>query len=229
MDYPGQRPPRAPRPSYSQYSHQPLSPNSPSSHVDQPASHSPYRSSPQSHDTSSNNVSFQNTERGDRRAPLDQPGRVRQHSAYQNVLSQASPDSESGFTMTDPALMGRKKSLVRPDREKIEPGHRQWHYRSHAARLEDTNASLVQPSCTFLFIRSYFYLKRFYFQLPVTSPTSAVVSPFWVARKMFMSLVLHCSNVALLEGNVSLRPTQTKHWDKVDAAWGIFPGHMMAG
>lgn len=31
----------------------------------------------------------------------------------------------------------RKKSLVRPDREKIEPGHRQWHYRHHAAQLEE--------------------------------------------------------------------------------------------
>ena len=210
MDYPGQRPPRAPRPSYTQYSHQPLSPHSPPSHVDQPASRSPYRSSRQSQDTTSNNISFQNTERGDRRAPLDQPGRVRQHSAYQNVLSQPSPDSEAGFTTTDAALVGRKKSLVRPDREKIEPGHRQWHYRSHAARLEDTNASLVQPSCMFLFIHPDFYLKHSYFQLPVTPPTSAVASPFLVVRKMFMSLVLHCLNVALFEGNVSLRPTQTK-------------------
>jgi hypothetical protein len=67
-------------------------------------------------------------------------------------LSQTSPDSESGFTMTDAALVGRKKSLVRPDREKIEPGHRQWHYRSHAARLEDTNANLVQPSCKFFIL-----------------------------------------------------------------------------
>ncbi|KAI0001725.1 chitin synthase-domain-containing protein [Russula vinacea] len=135
MDYSGQRPPRAPRPSYSQYSHQPLSYN---------------RSSRQLHDAGlhTNNISFQNTERGDRRAPLDQPGRVRQHSAYQNVLSQPSPDSEAGFTMADAALMGRKKSLVRPDREKIEPGHRQWHYRTHAAMLEDANASLVQPSST---------------------------------------------------------------------------------
>jgi chitin synthase len=153
MDYSGQRPPRAPRPSYSQYSHQPLSPTSPPS-LDQPASPSSYnRSSRQFHDAGlhTNNISFQNTERGDRRAPLDQPGRVRQHSAYQNVLSQASPDSEAGFTMADAALMGRKKSLVRPDREKIEPGHRQWHYRTHAARLEDANASFVQPSCMFFY------------------------------------------------------------------------------
>jgi chitin synthase len=150
MDYSGQRPPRARRPSYSQYSQQPLSPSSPSSYVDQPPSpYSPYsRSSSSPHLHDGNNVSFQTTERGDRRAPLDQPGRVRQHSAYQNILP-PSPDPESGFTMTDAALVGRKKSLVRPDREKIEPGHRHWHYRTHAARLEDTDANLVHPSSTF--------------------------------------------------------------------------------
>ncbi|KAI0257240.1 chitin synthase-domain-containing protein [Lactifluus subvellereus] len=152
MDYSSQRPPRAPRPSYSQYSQQPLPPNSPPSYVDQPTSpYSPYAHTPPqpreaSHTT--NNVSFQTTERGDRRALLDQPGRVRQHSAYQNILTPASPDPESGYTVPDATLVGRKKSLVRPDREKIEPGHRHWHYRTHAAMLEDTNANLVQPSTT---------------------------------------------------------------------------------
>ncbi|CAE6469196.1 unnamed protein product [Rhizoctonia solani] len=43
------------------------------------------------------------------------------------------------------ADMRRKKSLVRPDREKIEPGHRQWHYRSHVA---DGARVDVQPSAT---------------------------------------------------------------------------------
>jgi len=155
MDYQGQRPPRAPRPSYSQYSQQPLAPNSPPSYIDQPAS--PYnqysRIPPQSYEAgrSSNGVSFQSTERGDRQAPLDQPGRVRQRSTYQNVSSLPSPDPENSYAMADAALVGRKKSLVRPDREKIEPGHRQWHYRSHAARLEDTNANLVQPSSMYFF------------------------------------------------------------------------------
>jgi chitin synthase len=74
---------------------------------------------------------------------------VRQHSAYQNILSPTSPDPESGYTIVDATLVGRKKSLVRPDREKIEPGHRHWHYRTHAAMLEDTNANLVQPSSAF--------------------------------------------------------------------------------
>lgn len=161
MDYPTQRPPRAPRPSYSQYSQQPLSPSSPSSYIDQPPSpYNPHNhSSPQLQDSghSSNNVSFQSIERGDRRAPLDQPGRLRQHSAYQNISSQTSPDPESGFTMADAALVGRKKSLIRPDREKIEPGHRHWHYRTHAARLEDTNVNLVQPSSVFLYISTSIY------------------------------------------------------------------------
>ncbi|KAI0308112.1 glycosyltransferase family 2 protein [Multifurca ochricompacta] len=156
MDYHGQRPPRAPRPSYSQspqqFPQQPLSRNSPPSYIDQSASsYIPYTRSPlQTYEAGhgTNNVSFQSAERGDRRAPLDSPGRTRQHSAYQNFLSPNSPDPENGYTMADAALVGRKKSLVRPDREKIEPGHRQWHYRTHAARLEDTNASLVQPSTT---------------------------------------------------------------------------------
>lgn len=202
MDYSGQRPPRAHRPSYAQYSHQPLSPSSPS-HVDQP--HSPYNhSSPRN---ASPNISFQTTERGDRRAPLDQPGRVRQHSAYQNVLSPTSPDAESGFTMADAALVGRKKSLVRPDREKIEPGHRQWHYRTHAARLEDTNTNLVQPSCTFFLYHLHFDLEHCHFQLPATPPISAAVSLYWVVRKMFMSPASRCSSVALCEGSANLQPT----------------------
>lgn len=33
--------------------------------------------------------------------------------------------------------MGRKKSLVRPDREKIDPGHRQYHYHTRVAELQD--------------------------------------------------------------------------------------------
>ncbi|CAE6437659.1 unnamed protein product [Rhizoctonia solani] len=43
------------------------------------------------------------------------------------------------------ADMRRKKSLVRPDRERIDPGHRQWHYRSHVG--DSTNVA-VQPSAT---------------------------------------------------------------------------------
>lgn len=90
------------------------------------------------------NVSFQVNERGDRQAPLDD-ARGRNLSAYRDAALPPTPndnnaDAEAGL---DPALVARKKSLVRPDREKIEPGHRQWHYRNHAARLEDEGRATV--------------------------------------------------------------------------------------
>lgn len=67
-------------------------------------------------------------------------------SAYHNQLPPTPQDPEGGDYGTD--RVGRKKSLVRPDREKIEPGHRQWYYRTHAARLGDEGAGGVgvQPS-----------------------------------------------------------------------------------
>ncbi|SJL02973.1 related to Chitin synthase 5 [Armillaria ostoyae] len=94
------------------------------------------------------NVSFQNVEQGDRHGPLDQQRQRTIPSAYQN--NQLSPDAESLDYGMDPARVGRKKSLVRPDREKIEPGHRQWHYRSHVAQLEEEGTGRVGviPSTT---------------------------------------------------------------------------------
>ncbi|KIJ66533.1 glycosyltransferase family 2 protein [Hydnomerulius pinastri MD-312] len=70
-------------------------------------------------------------------------------SAYQNQLSPTFQDEEDGDYL-DGGRVGRKKSLVRPDREKIEPGHRQWHYRTHAAQMADegTGRVGVQPSST---------------------------------------------------------------------------------
>ncbi|KZW00470.1 hypothetical protein EXIGLDRAFT_639196 [Exidia glandulosa HHB12029] len=46
--------------------------------------------------------------------------------------------------------VGRKKSLVRPDRERIDPGHRQWYYRNHAAQAESkgTGRFGLMPSTT---------------------------------------------------------------------------------
>jgi hypothetical protein len=44
-----------------------------------------------------------------------------------------------------------------------------------------------------------------------------------------MSLVSRCSSVVLCEGSANPQLTQTKHSGTVDAAWGIFPGHIMAG
>ena len=67
-------------------------------------------------------------------------------SAYHAHLPYAG-DPESP-ELSDVSKVGRKKSLVRPDREKIDPGHRQWHYRSHVAQLEqEGNARVgVMPS-----------------------------------------------------------------------------------
>jgi hypothetical protein len=44
------------------------------------------------------------------------------------------------------AKFGRKKILVRLDREKIEPGHRQWRYRTHEAQNDGTGRVGVMPS-----------------------------------------------------------------------------------
>ncbi|KAF9011219.1 glycosyltransferase family 2 protein [Cyathus striatus] len=84
MDHRGdQRPPRAAQPSYPQ--------QRPAIHPDQQRN---------------NNVSFQNTERGDRNSSLDANRQRSFPSAYHRNYDR----------------VGRKKSLVRPDREKIDPG-----------------------------------------------------------------------------------------------------------
>jgi chitin synthase len=46
--------------------------------------------------------------------------------------------------------MIRKKSLVKPDREKIKPGLRQWYYQTHMAELENNGSGRVGvwPSST---------------------------------------------------------------------------------
>ncbi|PWN52391.1 putative chitin synthase 5 [Violaceomyces palustris] len=44
-------------------------------------------------------------------------------------------DPESGFSAQN-ANFRRKKSLVRPDRERMDPNHRQWYYRNHAAQMD---------------------------------------------------------------------------------------------
>jgi chitin synthase len=98
---------------------------------------SPYatRPPPQPVDTTGkSNISFGDTERGDRHLPLD-PSRPR-----------TSKDTEHA-DIQDSSRVGRKKSLVKPDREKIEPGHRQWHYRNHVA--EGAGRVGVMPSSPF--------------------------------------------------------------------------------
>ncbi|EPQ30423.1 uncharacterized protein PFL1_01949 [Pseudozyma flocculosa PF-1] len=44
-------------------------------------------------------------------------------------------DPEAGFSAQNPNFR-RKKSLVRPDRERMDPNHRQWYYRNHAAQMD---------------------------------------------------------------------------------------------
>ncbi|KIM47653.1 glycosyltransferase family 2 protein [Hebeloma cylindrosporum] len=132
-----QRPPRSARPV--SHSRSPVP-----SYPDQPPPTQP----PLQHSESSKaGVSFQNVELGDRRGALDSPKQRGMPSAYVPQLSAVDPEHSDQF---DPSRVGRKKSLVRPDREKIDPGHRQWYYRSHVAQLEEEGHGRVgvMPSTT---------------------------------------------------------------------------------
>lgn len=101
------------------------------------------------------NITFQVTERGDRQGTLDGPRQRAMPSAYQNQFSPPHPDAETGDFLDQRAGVGRKKSLVKPDREKIEPGHRQWHYRTRVEQMgEDTRVG-VQPSSTSILNDTY--------------------------------------------------------------------------
>ena len=106
------------------------------------------RPKPQQH-TSSGSVTFQPTERGDRAAPIQSRYPQYQGTAKdqplpptpQELMHNAEEETAGGAFG---ARMGRKKSLVKPDREKIEPGHRQWYYRNHVAQMESEGR--VMPS-----------------------------------------------------------------------------------
>jgi chitin synthase len=115
------------------------------------ANMSPTRPNPQQY-TSSASVSFQPIERGDRAAPI-QTRYPQYHGATkdqplpptpQELMHDADEETAGGAFG---ARVGRKKSLVKPDREKIEPGHRQWYYRNHVAQME--NEGRVMPSSMF--------------------------------------------------------------------------------
>lgn len=62
--------------------------------------------------------------------------------AYHNQGPLSPADMEGG-DHPDTSKFIRKKSLVKPDREKIEPGHRQWHYRSHVAEAQHDGSGRV--------------------------------------------------------------------------------------
>ncbi|CAL1694853.1 unnamed protein product [Somion occarium] len=136
MDARGQRPPRSARPPQAQ------APPSYQIPVDSPFS-PPYPSPPDN----ARGISFQNTERGDRQAPLDQ-FRPRQYSAYQPTSPPPHDPSYAEAGGFSDERVGRKKSLVRPDRERIDPNHRQWHYRNHAAQLQNEGGTGFMPSET---------------------------------------------------------------------------------
>jgi chitin synthase len=129
---PQQRPPRSvPPPSAQQQQHA----RSPLSQQQQPVQGA---------------VSFAPNEQGDRAAPLPS-GRQQRYSASfdPNAIAAQGVNDESTKDLEAPgAKMARKKSLVRPDRERIDPSHPQWHYRTHAARMGEQNGSnmAVLPS-----------------------------------------------------------------------------------
>lgn len=135
MDNRGQRPPRSARP-----------PQTPAPPYQSQSSLSGRAPVPEYPAENHRGISFQNTERGDRHAPLDQ-ARQRQYSAYQPQ----SPPPDAGFAEAGGFVdgrVGRKKSLVRPDREKIDPGHRQYHYHTRVAELQEAGAVDYIPSST---------------------------------------------------------------------------------
>jgi len=55
----------------------------------------------------------------------------------------AGSSNPQGFSASNGADVRRKKSMVRPERERIDPGHRLWHYREHAT----DDQMNVMPSC----------------------------------------------------------------------------------
>lgn len=144
MDRRGQRPPRSARP--------------PSVQLPSPADYEPpnvpygqhYGNRPPMPPIDSyTNVSFQGKETGDRHDPIDQ-SRARTYNAYNNHQLQL-PESAGDAALAEGGAsgVGRKKSLVRPDREKIEPGHRLWHYRNHAQQMEYEGGGNAIPSSTY--------------------------------------------------------------------------------
>jgi len=144
MDYPDQRPPRAVRPASTQPRQDQQLPAFP-----EQTQQTNSLSRPPIQSQHGANVSFQNPVRPERQRTMPSP--------YHNNQLDSAYDPEQGDF--DPSRVGRKKSLVRPDREKIEPGHRQWHYRSHIAQAEDEGMGRVGVMASSTFHTSI-YLKN---------------------------------------------------------------------
>lgn len=76
-----------------------------------------------------------------------------QYDSYNSLSYQSHADDVGHLESAgglNPADVRRKKSLVRPDRERIDPNHRQYYYRNHAVQMEN-DAMGVMPSGGFSF------------------------------------------------------------------------------
>ena len=62
---------------------------------------------------------------------------------YDDGYVDAGRSNPQGFSSNNGADVRRKKSMVKPERERVDPGHRLWHYRERAAE-DQMN---VMPSC----------------------------------------------------------------------------------
>lgn len=70
----------------------------------------------------------------------------------QEPLHESGNRNSGGFASmfqrdADGSGVQRKKSLVRPERERMDPNHRQWYYRNHAAQSSNSHVSYM-PSST---------------------------------------------------------------------------------
>ncbi|KAG8925177.1 Chitin synthase, class 3 [Tulasnella sp. 417] len=73
-----------------------------------------------------------------------------QYDSYNSLSYQSHADDVGHLESAgglNPADVKRKKSLVRPDRERIDPNHRQYYYRNHAVQMQN-DAMGVMPSAT---------------------------------------------------------------------------------
>ncbi|KAG9313286.1 glycosyltransferase family 2 protein [Chiua virens] len=91
-------------------------------------------------------IVFPDTERGDRQGTLNDLRRQRTNKTH---FSPSHPDKETSefLERVRVSTLRKRRSLVRPDREKIEFGHRQWHYRNHIENADNRRVA-VQPSTT---------------------------------------------------------------------------------
>src|SRR5258708_28737921 len=111
------------------------------------------------------NLSFQEPEeyRSTSTALVTTPPEYHRRPTYENHSQSSYPDAhlyhsppggdpeDGSYPTFSGADFRRKKSLVRPDRGKIEPGHPQYHYHSHVALIEEESGGRglgVEPSRT---------------------------------------------------------------------------------